>query len=223
MKRKSKFGIVIVFVFLVITLVIAFISSIEVNTIYEKIDDDTYIVNNTTKSSPFNYDSDVVYIWLTGIIIIFISMYTSFLNIKRKNINRAHIIILATIIPMIIFISFLSLIQLLGISTLADAWFFTIVTLILIAIFEYDLFGNQTLLSFFDLKLLIKILIFSTLLFIIIGVLGQLTPSFTIKTSISKTTKDQYEKYQKNIDFEFVDPSKIHKIKIPSEKLHFTF
>lgn len=89
MKRKSKFGIVIVIAFLVITLIIAFISSIEVNTIYEKIDDDTYIVKNITKSYPFNYDSDVVYIWLAGIIIIFISMYISFLNIKKKSIYKA--------------------------------------------------------------------------------------------------------------------------------------
>lgn len=199
MKRKSKFGIVIVITFFVIILIIAFISSIEVNTIYEKIDDSTYIVKNITKSHPLDYDGDVVYIWFTGIIIIFISMYISFLNVKRKNINRAQIIILATIIPMIIFISFLSLIQLLRISTLANAWFFTIVTLILIAIFEYDLFGNQKILSLFDLKLLFKILILSMALFLLIGVLGELTPSFTIKTSISNTTKEQYEKYQKNI------------------------
>lgn len=182
--KRKKYGVIISIIVFFILLAIAFIPSIETNKeYYERTGKFDFALKNPPpgiKQINYNYNNvDFIYIWLIGIIIIFVTMYVAFVKRKEKDINKVQMVVLATIIPIVLFISFLAAIQLLDISTLADAWFFTVVTLILIAIFEYDLFGNKTIISFFDFKLLIKIIILSTILFFIIGLLGELIPRFT--------------------------------------------
>ena len=195
MNKRKKFGIIFSIILLIVVFVIAFMSSIEVYKVYDKNNENTYTSETVKRIKPFNYNTDAIYAWFIGIIIISISLYLAFVKIKEKDINKAQIIVLATIIPIILFISFLAAVQLLNITTLAGAWFFIVATLILIAIFEYDLFGNKTIISFFDFKLLIKMIILFIILFFIIGLLGELIPPFT-KTTTSPITKDQYEKYK---------------------------
>jgi len=195
MEKRKKYGIIFSIIVLIVVFVIAFMSSIEVDKVYNKNNENTYTSETIKRIQPFNYNTDAIYAWFIGIIIISISLYLAFVKIKEKDINKAQIIVLATIIPIILFISFLAAVQLLNIPTLADAWFFIVATLILIAIFEYDLFGNKTIISFFDFKLLIKMIILFIILFFIIGLLGELIPPFT-KTTTSPITKDQYEKYK---------------------------
>jgi len=195
MNKRKKYGIIFSIIVLIVVFVIAFMSSIEVDKVYDKNNENTYTSETVKRIQPFNYNTDAIYAWFIGIIIISISLYLAFVKIKEKNINKAQMIVLATIIPTILFISFLAAIQILNIPTLADAWFFIVATLILIAIFEYDLFGNKTIISFFDFKLLIKMIILFIILFFIIGLLGELIPPF-IKTTTSPITKDQYEKYK---------------------------
>jgi len=201
MNKRKKYSIVFSIIVLIIVFVIAFMSSIKINEVYKKINENKYVIETVKQIEPFNYNTDAIYAWLIGIIVISISLYVAFVKIKEKDINKSQIIVLATIIPIILFISFLATMQLLDITTLADAWFFIVVTLILIAIFEYDLFGNKTIISFFDFKLLIKMIILFIILFSIIGLLGELIPPFT-KTTTSLTTKDQYEKHKgENFDW----------------------
>ena len=198
MNKRKKYGIIFSIIVLIIVFVIAFVSSIEINTSYNKINTTgtiEYRIDNTKIIRPFNYGSNSIYIWLVGIIIISILLYASFVNIKKKNINKAQIIVLAIVFPIIIFISFLSIVQLLNISTLSDSWFLTVVMLIIISIFEYDLFGNRTIIALFDFKLLIKIIMFFIVLFFVIGIFGELIPPFK-KITISQITKEQYENYE---------------------------
>ena len=194
MNKRKKYGLVFSVIVFIVVFVIAFMSSIKINEVYKKINENKYVIETVKQIEPFNYNTDAIYAWLIGIIVISISLYVAFVKIKEKDINKSQIIVLATIIPIILFISFLATMQLLDITTLADAWFFIVATLILIAIFEYDLFGNKTIISFFDFKLLIKITILIIMLSFIIGLLGELIPPFT-KTTTSPTTKEQYENY----------------------------
>lgn len=211
MNKRKKYGIVFSIIVFIIVFIIAFVLSIEVNKIYERNGENIYSIETVKQIQPFNYNTDAIYVWFIGIIIISISLYVAFVKIKEKDINKAQIIILATIIPVIFFISFLSAIQLLNIYTLADAWFFIMVMLILIAIFEYDLFGNKTIISFFNFKLLVKMIFLFIILFFIIGFLGELIPPFT-KTTTSPITKEQYEKYkEKKIDWSQFELPKIGK------------
>jgi hypothetical protein len=206
--KRKKYGVVISIIVFFIIFAIAFISSVEVNRVYEKINENTYIIKTIKQIQPFNYNTNAIFTWLIGIIIIFITVYVAFVKRKEKDINKVQMIVLATFIPIILFISFLAAIQLLDISTLAYPWFFTVVMLILIAIFEYDLFGNKTIISFFDFKFLIKMIFLFTILFSIIGLLGELIPPFT-KTTTSPITKDQYEKYKgKKLDWSQIEPPK---------------
>jgi len=202
MDKRKKYGIIFAIMVFAIVFIITFISSTEVNIVYKKINENRYVIETIKQIQPFDYNTgENIVVWFVGAFIMFISLYLAFVKIKKKNINKAQMIVLSIIIPTILFVSFLAAVQLLDISTLADAWFFVIVTLILIAIFEYDLFGNKAIISFFDLKLLIKLIIFSIILSIIIGLLGELIPPF-VKTTTSPITKEQYEKYKgKNIDW----------------------
>jgi len=199
--KRKKYGLVVSIIVFIVFLIIAFIVSLETNPsynkpIYSKHIDNTYDFEIRKQFAPFNYNVDgVLSVWFTGIVITFILLYISLINKKEKNINKAQKIILATVIPTIIFVSFLATLQLLDISNLADAWFPTIVTLIFIAIFEYDLFGNKTIISLFDLKLLIKITIFCIVLFGVIGILGEIIPPF-IKATNYPITKEQYDNYK---------------------------
>jgi len=195
MNKKKKYGIIFSIIVFIVVFIIAFVLSIEVNRVYEKINENTYIVKTVKQIQPFNYNTDAIYAWFIGIIIISICLYIAFVKTKERVINKAQVIVLATIVPIIFFVSFLAVLQLLNISTLADAWFFVVVMLILIAVFEYDLFGNKIIISFFDFKLLIKMIILFIVLFFIIGLLGELISPF-IKTTTSPITKEQYENYK---------------------------
>ena len=195
MEKRKKYGIIFAIMVFIIVFIITFMLSVEVNIVYEKINENRYVIETVKQIQPFDYNTDGnIVVWFVGAFIMFISLYMAFVKAKEKDINKAQIIVLATIIPIILFISFLAAMQLLHASTLADAWFFIVVTLIIIFIFEYDLFGNKTIISFFDFKLLIKITILIIILSFIIGLLGELIPPF-IKTTTSPTTKEQYENY----------------------------
>ena len=194
MNKRKKYGIIFSIIVFIVVFVIAFVLS-EVNRVYEKISGNAYILVTVKQIHPFNYGTGAICAWFIGIIIISISLYVAFVKIKEKGISKAQIIVLAAIIPVLLFIGFLAAVELLNISTLAGAWFFIVVTLMLIAIFEYDLFGNKIIISFFDFKLLIKMIILFIILFFVIGLLGELIPPFA-KTTTSPITKDQYEKYK---------------------------
>ena len=190
MNKRKKYGLFVSIIIFFILLVIASMLSIEVNKFSKlSIVENKHYETRYKYIQPFNYNTNAVYVWFIGIIIIFVVVYIAFVKRKEKDINKVQMVVLATVIPIILFISFLAAMQLLDISTLADAWFFTVVMLILIAIFEYDLFGNKTIISFFDFKLLIKLIVLFTILFFIIGILGELIPPIT-KTTTSLIIKD---------------------------------
>jgi len=195
MGKRKKYGIIFSIAVFIAVFIIAFMLSMEVNRVYERNGENVYSVRTVKQIQPFNYNTDAIYAWFIGIIIISICLYIAFVKTKERGINKAQIIVLATIVPIIFFVSFLTVLQLLNISTLADAWFFVVVMLILIAVFEYDLFGNKIIISFFDFKLLIKMIILFIVLFFIIGLLGELISPFT-KTTTSPITKEQYENYK---------------------------
>ena len=195
MNKRKKYGIIFSIIVFIVVFIITFMLSMEVNKVYERNGENVYSVRTVKQIQPFNYNTDAIWAWFIGIIIISICLYIAFVKRKEKNINKAQLIVLATIVPVILFISCLTVIQLSNISTLADAWFFIVVTLILIAVFEYDLFGNKTIISFFDFILLTKMIILFIIIFVGIGILGQLISPFT-KTTTSPITKEQYENYK---------------------------
>ena len=196
MEKRKKYGIIFAIMVFIIVFIITFILSTEVNRIYEKINENSYVIKTVKQIQPFNYDiSEAFYIWFIGIIIMCISLYVVFVKKKEKVVNKAQIIVLATITPIILFISFLAPMQLLSISALADAWFFVVVMLIIISIFEYDLFGNKIIISFFDFKLIIKMIILFIILIFITVLLSEVIPPF-VKTTTSQITKEQYENYK---------------------------
>jgi len=198
MKKRKKYGIIFAIMVFIIVFIITFILSTEVNRIYEKISENSYVIKTVKQIQPFYYNAgEAITAWVVGIIIMFISLYIAFVKAKEKDINKAQMIVLAIIVPIILFAA----VRLSDISILADAWFLIVVMLIIIAIFEYDLFGNKTIISFFDFKLLIKMTILIIILSFIIVLLGELIPPF-IKTATSPITKEQYEEYKgKNIDW----------------------
>ena len=213
MNKRKKYGIIFAIVVFIVIFVIAFLLSVEVNVVYKKISENAYILETVKKIQPFYYGTNnIINAWFIGIIVVCVSLYLAFVKIKKKDINKAQIIVLGTIAPIILFISFLTAVQLLDIPTLAVAWwFFIVVTLILIGIFEYDLFGNKTIIFFFDFKLLIKMFFLFIILFFIIGFLGGLISPFT-KTTTSPITKEQYENYKgEKIDLTFTLPKPTYK------------
>jgi len=191
MKKRKKYGIIFAIMVFIIVFIITFMLSTEVNIVYEKINEDRYVIETVKQIQPFDYNTGGnIVVWFVGAFIMFISLYMGFVKAKEKDINKAQMIVLAIIVPIILFVG----VGLSDISILADAWFLIVVMLVIIAIFEYDLFGNKTIISFFDFKLLIKITILIIMLSFIIGLLGELIPPFT-KTTTSPTTKEQYENY----------------------------
>jgi len=196
MNKRKKYGIIFSVVVFIVIFIIALVLSIEVNKVYERNGENSYSIETVKQIQPFNYNiRDAFYIWFIGIIIMCISLYVVSVKKKEKVVNKAQIIILATIAPIILFISFLAPMQLLSISALADAWFFVVVMLIIIAIFEYDLFGNKIIISFFNFKLIIKMIILFIILIFSTVLLSEVIPPFT-KTTTSQITKEQYENYK---------------------------
>jgi len=196
MNKRKKYGVIFSVVVFIVVFIIAFVLSIEVNKVYERNDENSYSIETVKQIQPFNYNTiEAFYVWFMGIIIMCMSLYVAFVKKKEKVVNKAQIIVLATITPIILFISFLAPMQLLSISALADAWFFVVVMLIIMAIFEYDLFGNKIIISFFDFKLLIKMIILFLILIFITVLLSEVIPPFT-KTTTSLITKEKYENYK---------------------------
>lgn len=210
MNKRKKYGIIFVIMVFTIVFIITFILSTEVNIVYKKINENRYVIETIKQIQPFDYNTgENIVVWFVGGFIMFISLYLAFVKVKEKNINKAQMIVLAIIVPIILFAA----VRLSNISILGDnGWFLIVVILIIIAIFEYDLFGNKTIISFFDFKLLFKITILIIILSIIIGLLGELISPF-IKTSTSPITKDQYENHQTS----YSRPS--GKVGIPSGKV----
>ena len=189
-KKRKKYGLVVSIIIFFILLVIASMVSIEVNKFSKlTIEDDRQYETKYKYIQPFNYNTNAVYVWFVGIIIISLVLYITFVERKEVNINKTQTIILAIAVPVIIFIGFFANLQILYLSALYDAWLFIIVMLVFIAVFEYDLFGNKIIISFFNFKLLIKMIILSIILFLIIGVLGENIPPIT-KTTTSLIIKD---------------------------------
>lgn len=189
-KKRKKYGLVVSIIIFFILLVIASVLSIEVNKFSMlTIEDNREYATRYKYIQPFNYNTNAVSVWFIGIIIISLVLYITFVERKEVNINRAQTIILAIAIPVIIFIGFLANLQIFYLSALYDAWLLVIVMLVFIAVFEYDLFGNKIIISFFNFKLLIKMIILFIILFSIIGVLGEFIPPIT-RTTTSLIIKD---------------------------------
>lgn len=189
-KKRKKCGLVVSIIIFFILLVIASVLSIEVNKFSMlTVEDNGQYETRYRYIQPFNYNTNAVFVWFIGIIIISLVLYITFVERKEVNINRAQTIILAIAIPVIIFIGFLANLQIFYLSALYDAWLLIIVMLVFIAVFEYDLFGNKIIISFFNFKLLIKMIILFILLFSIIGVLGEFIPPIT-RTTTSLIIKD---------------------------------
>ncbi len=197
MNKRKKYGIIFSVVVFILVFIITFVLSIELNKVYERNGEISYSIKTIKQIQPFNYNisEEAFYIWFIGIIIMCISLYVAFVKKKEKVVNKAQIIVLATITPIILFISFLAPLQLLSISALADAWFFVVIILIIIAIFEYDLFGNKIIIFFFDFKLIIKMFILFIILIFITTLLSEVISPF-IKTTTSPITKEKYENYK---------------------------
>ena len=189
-KKRKKYGLVVSIIIFFILLVIASVLSIEVNKFSMlTIEDNGEYATRYKYIQPFNYNTNAVFVWFIGIIIISLVLYITFVERKEVNINKAQTIILAIAIPVIIIIAFLANLQIFYLSALYDAWFLIIVMLVFIAVFEYDLFGNKIIISFFNFKLLIKMIILFIILFSIIGVLGEFIPPIT-RTTTSLIIKD---------------------------------
>ncbi len=191
MGKRKKHGIIFAIMVFIIVFITTFILSTEVNIVYEKINENSYVIETVKQIQPFDYNTGGnIVVWFAGAFIMFISLYMAFVKAKEKDINKAQMIVLAIIFPIILFAA----VGLSDISISDGAWFLIIVVLLIIAIFEYDLFGNKTIISFFNFKLLIKITILIIMVSFIIGLLGELIPPF-IKTTTSPITKKQYENY----------------------------
>ena len=109
MNKRKKYGIVFSIIVFIVVFIIALMSSTEVNKVYEKRGENTYIIETVKQIHLVNYDTSVsLYVWFIGIFIISISLYVAFVKIKEKSINKAQMIVLAIIVPIILFISFVA-------------------------------------------------------------------------------------------------------------------
>ncbi|PKP61481.1 hypothetical protein CVT91_03070 [Candidatus Atribacteria bacterium HGW-Atribacteria-1] len=85
MNKRKKYGIIFTIIVFIVVFVIALMSSIEVNRVYEKINENTYVIKTVKQIQPFNYDNGVaIYIWFIGIFIISIFPVCGFCENKRK-------------------------------------------------------------------------------------------------------------------------------------------
>ncbi|MDD3859783.1 MAG: hypothetical protein PHW83_06255 [Bacteroidales bacterium] len=135
---------------------------------------------------PFSFDytinksADIIIaIWFFGLLGLFIFRYFGLLQPKEKNINKTQKIILSIAIP-IILIVFSIMIANNFYITGSGFLFILLVTLILITIYEFDLFGNRKIFNSFDLKFLLKNIIFFFIVFFGIFFLGLLFPVINI-------------------------------------------
>lgn len=193
--KKQKVSIIISIIILISTLFIASIATYEKNSMYSKRDNETYIIKTVERIQPFNFDYNYgVVIWCISFIIILIILYICLKRkIKREyNINIVQKIILAIAVPLIIFT--------IALGTGENVWFLWVILLIIVTIFEYDLFGNGKIMLAIikiDFKTFIKIGLVLIVLFFAIGTLGyNIKPFF--KVSSSRTTELIYNLHQKD-------------------------
>ena len=202
-KQKLSISIIIFIVVLISALFIASIASYEKKSMYSKKDNETYIIKTVEKIQPFNYDVTAS-IWCISFIIMLIIFYICLKRkIKREyNINTMQKIILSISAPLIIFT--------IALGTGENVWFLWAILLIIITIFEYDLFGDRKIMSAIinvDFKTFVKIGLVLIVLFFVIGTLGyNIRPFF--KFSSSRTTEWIYNLHQKDnysghIDIDF--------------------
>ena len=195
--KKQKVSIIIFIIILISTLFIASIATYEKKSMYSKRDNETYIIKTVERIQPFNFDYGYgVVIWCISFAVILIILYICLKRkIKREyNINIVQKIILAITVPLIIFIIAL------GIDIGEDIWFLWVILLIIVTIFEYDLFGNRKIISAIiniDFKTFVKIGLVLIVLFFAIGTLGYNIKSF-FKVSSSRTTELIYNLHQKD-------------------------
>jgi magnesium-transporting ATPase (P-type) len=195
--KKQKLSIIIFIIVLISTLFIASIATYEKGSMYGKMLDGTYIIKTIETIQPFNLDYNygvAASIWCMSLIIMLIILYICLKRkIKREyNMNITQKIILAITVPLIIFT--------IALGTGENVWFLWAILLIIVTIFEYDLFGNRKIISAIvniDFKTFVKIGLVLIVLFFVIGILGyNIKPFF--KVSSSRTTELIYNLHQKN-------------------------
>jgi len=206
-------SIIIFIIVLISALFIASVATYEKNSMYSKKDNETYIIKTIEKIQPFNFDYNygvAAIVWCISFIIMLIILYICLeRKIKREyNINIIQKIILSIATPLIIFT--------IALGTGENVWFLWAILLIIVTIFEYDLFGNRKIMSAIvniDFKTFVKIGLVLIVLFFAIGTLGyNIKPFF--KVSSSRTTELIYNLHQKNdysgskFDFYLVEFSK---------------
>ena len=197
MTKKQKLSIIIFIIVLISTLFIASIATYEKGSMYGKMLNGTYIIKTVERIQPFNFDYNygvATIIWCISFIIMLIILYICLKRkIKREyNINIMQKIILAIAVPLIIFT--------IALGTGENVWFLWAILLIIVTIFEYDLFGNRKIISAIiniDFKTFVKIGLVLIVLFFAIGTLGyNIKPFF--KVSSSRTTEWIYNLHQKD-------------------------
>lgn len=197
MTKKQKVSIIIFIIILISTLFIASIATYEKKSMYSKRDNETYIIKTVERIQPFNFDYGYgVVIWCISFAVTLIILYICLKRkIKREyNINIVQKIILAITVPLIIFTIAL------GIDIGEDIWFLWVILLIIVTIFEYDLFGNGKIMLAIikiDFKTFVKIGLVLIVLFFAIGTLGYNIRPF-LKVSSSRTTEWIYNLHQKD-------------------------
>lgn len=162
---------------------------------YSKKDNETYVIKTVEKIQPFNFDYNygvAASIWCISFIIMLIILYICLKRKIKREYNIMQKIILAIAVPLIIFT--------IALGTGENVWFLWAILLIIVTIFEYNLFENRKIISAIiniDFKTLVKIGLVLIVLFFAIGTLGyNIKPFF--KVSSSRTTEWTYNLHQKD-------------------------
>src|SRR5680860_817197 len=102
MGKRKKYGIIFAIMVFIIVFITTFILSTEVNIVYEKINENRYVIETVKQIQPFDYNTGGnIVVWFVGAFIMFISLYMAFVKAKEKDINKAQMIVLAIIVPII--------------------------------------------------------------------------------------------------------------------------
>jgi hypothetical protein len=176
-------------------LFISILTTYEAKTTYHEINENEYILKIIKQIKPINFNNyNVLNIWFFGLIFLFVFRYFGLVKPQEKNINKIQKIILAIAIPLILIIISIIIMNLLNITDEVGSLIIISITLIIITIYEYDLFGKNIIIRAFDFKLLLKTVIFFIIFFIGIGLLGEIFPPVNIgREKIFQLTKEEYE------------------------------
>ena len=201
MNKKQRIILVVSIIMFVFLLFVSSLSTYEAKTSYHRINENEYISKTINQIQPINFDNyNVISIWFFGLILLFVFSYFGLIKPQggNININKAQKIILAIAIPLMVIIVSKIIITLF----FADEIVLLIIVsiaLIIITIYEYDLFGKNIIINViiraFDFKLLFKIVILFIIFFIGIGLLGEIFSPINIgKEKILRVTKEEYDK-----------------------------